>query len=418
MRKLFFFCLIVFTTIYTVAASSALPDWILPELKRYPIEKYLFHVGESQGTGEQAFEESVAVAHRKIATEILRNVETVIRYNKSELQHDLVQEYYSVVLEDYCSSRQVLPAMRLRGFSVRNLSVDTSRTAPQTYALVYIEREKLKQHYAEHVSELSKDINSLLESAKFSENAYEVETAVKKYLQTYPLYEALKEAEIIQIGAEYKYAINHTKAFKRLAKSAIGTSSALQMSYKEVMKRVTELRPQMVGTVDELVSAIKFQLLQQLGTAPRKCWIEQVAYEGTEVTSPVTQKLNTALLKHLGWQAFEPIHNFQQSSPDINPINQVDLLERVTSSCWENGDERTFRAAVRNMRNGDFVAIAVVQFLNSQLRSPIVFEPVGYKQMRTEIDTFEPQDYRLSPRGEEIEVWTRKGRGHLHLLRN
>ena len=79
MRKLFFYILIAFTTLYIGVGHAALPDEIVPELRKYPIEKYLFHVGESQKTGDQAFKEAAVAAHRQIATDILRNVGDVIR---------------------------------------------------------------------------------------------------------------------------------------------------------------------------------------------------------------------------------------------------------------------------------------------------------------------------------------------------
>ena len=424
MRKLFFYCLVVLTTIYTLTANSALPDWIAPELKKYPIEKYLFHVGQRPGTGEPVFKEAPAVAHRKVTARILDNAERVFLCNKSELQHDMVKEHYSAVMEDYCDSRQERPAMRLRGLSVRNLSVDLARTDPDTYALLYIERDKLKQHYAEHVSELSKEINHLLQSAKFAEEAFEIEVAVRKYLQTYPLYEALKEAEIIQIGAEYRYNINSTEAFKRLAKAATSTSSTLQMSHREVIKRVTELdAPIMIASADDVAKVIEFQLSRQRDTVPRKCWIEPVTYEDSEMICPFSQRFSEALLTHLNWPIIESMHNFKQTAPDINSIDLMATQNRITCSCWKNGDEITIRTTVRNLNTGDFVATAVVRFRGE----PIICQPTNYEQMRPEIDAFDPQNYPLLVRGTEnstpaeeleVEVWTDQGRGPQRYVRD
>ena len=427
MRKLCFYILVVFTTIYTSATHGALPDWIAPELKKYPIEKYLFHVGESQGTGEQALEAAVDTAHRRIAAEILGNVERVIRYNKSELQHDMVREHYSAVLEDYCNSRQAWPAMKLRGFHVRNLTVDLARTDSNTYALTYIKRDELKQHYAEHVSELSKEINRLLKSAKLAEETYEIKLAVKKYLQTYPLYEALKEAEIVQVGAEYKYAVNSTEAFKSLAEAAAGTSDSLQMSHRAVMKRVAELHPQTIASLEDIARAVEFQFSQQRNAAISKCWVEPVIYEDSEMIPPFAQNFSTELLERLSWPSIEPLHSFKPTSPDSVSMNQMDSLGRLTSSCWENGDEITIRLTVRNVNTGNFVAAAVVQLLDSQLREVFTRKPVNYEEMRSERDAFDPQNSPLLSKNDEIrwsskelkvEVWTHEGRGPLRYVQD
>ena len=409
MRKLFFFILIGFITLYIGAAHAALPDWLLPELKKYPIEKYLFHVGEGQGTGDHAFENAVSNAHSRIASDILKNVDRVIRLNKEELEHNIVREHYSAVLEDYCDSRQAWPAMQLKGFHVRNLNVELTRKAPNTYALVYIERDKLKRHYAEHVSELAKDINRLIDSAKFAEGAYEIDVAVKKYLQTYPLYEALKEAEIIQIGAEYRYAINSTDEFKRLVKAATGTSGDLKMSHREVIKRVAELDSPMIVFLDDIAKATEAQLSQQYGNMLRECWIEPLIYEDSQMLCPYEQKFSEALLKHLGWPIVEAPIDFKPTSPDLTRINRTLLPNRITSSCWQNGDEITIRTTARDPNTGNFLATAVVQFLESQFREPIDPQPTNYKQMRAEI---EPYDIPVTI-GKElaVEVWTQEGRG-------
>ena len=422
MRRLFFYILIVFTALYIGTTHAALPDEIVPTLRKYPIEKYLFHVGESQGIGERAFKTAVDAAHKRIAADILRNVERVIRSNKSELQHDIVQEHYSAVLEDYCSSRQIRrPAMNLKGFHVRNLNVDLALKDSNTYALVYIERNKLKQHYAEHVSELAKEINRHLQSAKFAETAYEIDLAVKKYLQTYPLYEALKEAEIVQVGAEYKYAINAREAFKGLAEAATGSSGGLQMSHRAVMKRVAELHPQTIVSLEDIARAVEFQFSEQRNSTIGKCWIEPVTYEDSEMIPPFAQNFSTELLARLSWPSIEPLHLFKSTSPDSVPMNQMDPSGRLTSSCWENGDEITIRLTVRNVNTGDFVAAAVVQFLDSQLREVFTRQPVNYEQMRSERDAFDPQNYPLpskddetlwTPEELEVEVWTHDGRSH------
>ena len=413
MRRLFFYILIVFTTFYIGAVHAALPDEIVPELKKYPIEKYLFHVGESQGTGEQAFENAAGDAHRQIAAEILRDVERVIRSNKSESQHDIVREHYSTVLEDYSASRQAWPAMQLKGLHVRNLNVDLALKESNTYALVYIERDKLKQHYAEHVLELSKDINRLLESAKFAEGDYEIDFAVKKYLQTYPLYEALKEAEVVQIGAERW--LDSEVAFKRLAKAATDTSGVLQMSHREVIKRVAELdKSRLIVFHEDIAKATEFQLSQQHSNMHRECWIEPLIYEDSQMPCAFEQKFSAALLKQIDWPIVKPPTHFKPTSPDLTRINRTLLPNRITASCWENGDEITIRTTARDPNTGNFLATAVVRFLKSQLREPIDLQPANYKQMRDELAHYDIPVII----GEElvVEVWTHQGRGPLRYV--
>ncbi|MCY3550033.1 MAG: hypothetical protein OXH39_06190 [Candidatus Poribacteria bacterium] len=216
------------TTNYADASESAsLPGWVLTELKKYPIETFLFEVGKSSGTDKGAFENALADARERIATRVLRKVQYIILSNES-VQYDMVREHYGAALEHYCREPQKFPALQLGGLSERNLSVDAARTDQYTYALVYIRRNELKHLYAEQEQKLHREINYILEKAQNAENALEIKNAAKIYLQTYPLYEALKEAEIIQIGAEY--APNFSDALTRLENSSRDTSSLSQLS--------------------------------------------------------------------------------------------------------------------------------------------------------------------------------------------
>ena len=137
--KTIFLFFTVFTTICIASTSGSVPNWVLFELKKYPLDTYLFQVGMSQNVAKsEAFKEATAEAHKKVANQILEKVARIIHANRDDLEHDMVQELYSAVLEDYCSQRQENPALTLEDLSVRNLSVDMARTDKKTYAFVYI----------------------------------------------------------------------------------------------------------------------------------------------------------------------------------------------------------------------------------------------------------------------------------------
>ena len=423
MRKLFFCFLIVFTAICTLSSGWSLsdpPDWVLFELKKYPVEKFIFNIGAHSGTGEEAFERAVAEAHERVAAEILRKVTYIIRFNKDESQHDMVQEHYSAVLEDYCAARQESPALQLKGLSVRNLSVDLARTDPYTYALVYIDREKLKNLYTERILELRGEIKRRLEYAKVAEKTLDTKVAVEQYLRTYPLYEALKEAEIIRIGTEY--APIFSNAFRQLADAATDTSNDL-WTHRQVIKQVEGLESQIIISLDDIAGAIESQFSRQYGTPSSKVLIEPLTYEDSEMLCPFTQKFSLALQMHLGWTTVDAMHKFESTSPDISKTNQTKPPQRLTCSCWENGDEITIRTVVRNINTGEFLASAVVQFLKSQLRSSIAYHPQNYEQMLPEKDAFTPHTYppfhrdsgtSIPINGLEVDVWTDKGNGPMY----
>lgn len=430
MRKLFFLFFTVLIISVTSAASGALPDWILPELKKYPMETFLFNIGKSQGTGADAFKVAVAEAKRKVAKHLLEKVDLIIRVNEDEVVHDMVREHYSAVLEDYCSWRQADPALKLEGFNVRNLSVDMARTDPHTYALVFIKRDALKSIYANHASKLREAIQRQLQTAKSFEETLDIDSAIRTYLRTYPLYEALKEAEITQIGAEY--LPDYSKDFMRLADAATDTNEKL-WAHRQVIKRVEELQGAVIVTQNDILRTVKFQFSKQKHILSGSVSVHPVIYEDSEMNCPFTQTFTNTLTKELGWGTVNPARDFKQTSPDIEKINR-DLPPRLSSSCWQNGDEITIRTTLRDVNTGKFLASAVVRFLKSQQRDPMTYQPRGYTQVQIEKKAFKPgyftterprnntvpaipevlTEYPFSPIGGlEIDVWTDEGRGPL-----
>ena len=364
MRKLFFCFLIIFIAVCTATLSWAgLPDWVIYELDKYPSETFFFVVGKSDGTGEAAFEGAIAEAHKNAAIRVLKKVNRIFDRNEYQVEHSIVRQHYSSVLDDYCvsyqdESRQEAPALRLdeAQFSVQNLSVDLARTDQHTYALVYIAREKFENIYADRVSSLRQRIKYRLKTARAAEEDLNIKGAVKTYLQTYPLYEALKEARIIQVAAKYGHTSNFSEAFKELVPAAMETSEDF-WTHRQVIKRVEKLAPQIITSLDDIASTIKFQLLQQGGAFIKKVHIGPLVYEDSGMVCLFTEGFKNALQKALEWETVDGIGN-------LTP-------QRFRASCWENGDEIIIQGALRDVVTGEFIASVVARFLNSQLSNSL-----------------------------------------------
>ena len=425
MRKLFFSFLIIFITVCTVALSWAgLPDWVIYEFDKYPVETFFFEIGKSNGTGEEAFEGAIAEAHKNAAIRVLKKVNRIFDINKYQAEHSIVRQHYSSVLDDYCvsyqgESRQEAPALRLdeTQFSVRNLSVDLARTDQHTYALVYIERKKFENIYADRMSSLRQKIKYRLKTARAAEEDLDRKGAVKTYLQTYPLYEALKEARIIQVAAKYGHTSNFSEAFRELVPAAMETGEDF-WTHRQVIKRVEKLAPQIITSLDDVASTIKFQLLQQGGAFVKKVHVGPLVYEDSGTVCLFTEGFKNTLQKALGWETIDGTHNFTS--------------KRFRASCWENGDEIIIQGALRDVVTGEFLASTVARFLNSQLSNSLTCKSDNHERAQVERKFFSPQYYGTSPvhrstetsaskvlvehqfspvGGLEIEVWTDKGNG-------
>ena len=412
MRNLFVCFLIVFTaTAY--AAQSDLPGWVLPELTKYPVDTFLFGVGMEPGSSEESFAAAVNEARREIAENILENVRFAIQSNKGALQYDIVLEHYSPVIESS-------DALQLKGLSVRNLTVDLARSELDMYAFAYVKRADLKNLYVKRVSELREEIRQILDSAQTAEKAYNIKGAVKKYLSTYPLYEALKEAELIQLGTAYTSNLNDS--FTELVGAAMGTSGDSPMSHRKIIQRVEALQQEPITSLDDITRAVASQLSEQTGSLDNKVLIEPFTYEDSGMTCESSRLLLNALQQELGWSNADQMRGFAKK-------NQAGPLH-LSGSYWENGDEITIRATLRNINTGDFLASAVVRFFQSQLRDAISFQPPNYEQILPEKEAFEPRNhvtpykapedstsefttpYKVFSSGSlKVETWTNKGSG-------
>ena len=431
MRKLFFVFLFVFTTIFTSYASGPLPEWILPVLNRYPIETYLFDVGRSNGIGEEAYKEAIAEASKKVANRILRQVVRIIILNSDKVNYQTVLEHYSAVLEDYCSWHHASPALQVEGLSFRNLSVDNARTENETFALVYIKRDKLKEIYANHELRLHEEIKRRLTIAKSAEEDLDKNRAVRTYLRTYPLYESLKEAEIIQIGAEYNPKPG--KVFGKLADAATKTVGN-PLPHRNVIKRVKELDEKIIVNFIDIFNVIDFQLSPQIESPRERVLVHPLIYEDSEMISPFALKFTKALIHGMPeWVFVDPMLELKQPPIDIDRINRDLPPLRLSASCWENGEGVTIRTTLRNINTGEFIASSVVEFLETNMRDTLTYQPQDYVQAQIEKKAFNPRyfvkergnntetptsevftEHEFSPTGGlKVDIWTDKGRGPL-----
>jgi hypothetical protein len=412
MKNLFVvYLLIVFaTTAY--AAQSDLPDWVLPELNKYPIDTFLFGVGMEPASTEESFAIAVNEARKEVGENILENIRFLIHSNKGSLQYDMILEHYSPVIESS-------DALQLAGLSIRNLTVDLVRAEPNMYAFAYVKRVELKNLYAKRASELREKISLILDKAQTAEKAYNIKGAIREYLSTYRHYEALKEAELVQLGTEYTPNLND--AFAKLAGVATGTSGDSLMSHRKVVHRVEKLQQEPITSLEDITRVVVSQLSEQAGSLDSKVLIEPFTYEDSGMTCQSSRALLNALQQQLGWETVDRMRGFTGKS-HAGPL-------QLSGSYWENGDEITIRTTLRNVSTGEFLAGAVVRFFQSQLRDSISFQPPNYERILPEKTAFEPRNYKdpeestsefTTPHkvfvndGLKVETWTNKGSSPLY----
>lgn len=374
MRKLFVYFLIVFTMIVHTSHADLTSD-----LHAYPSSEYL--VGVSEGPG--AVETLMNLAEDQLSKKIFDKVRYVINENEDDwLAYNRVREHYSTVIQSSVKSK-------LKGIREYYPS-----TAPDAYVIVYVKRDTLKQIYTDEAADLRQEINDLLHKAQVIEEAGDLPDAAKIYLSTYRLYEALKEAELIQLGAAYA---TPTGAFDKLSDAAGGVAKAdLMMSHREVVTKVEKIAPQTIININDVARVTAYQFQQQSSDWGSKVKTEELTYDSFNVVSPASTHFLEALTNELKWQRSLPMRGFQPLREEHKVQSQDEHLQ-LFGGYWADGDKITLRTTLRDIATGEFRAAAVVRFSESQRRDKdIALKPGNLEQFDQDWKLFNPLEETLS----------------------
>ena len=405
--------LVCFLVLFTITGHAAKPDWVknYGRSEERPVHIYLVGFGSAWGSGAEPRQIAADDARADISRHIITKVKSVIRTSESEIKGILSQQYSGVTQSE--------TALKLLGLETEAY-VDSGRN-PTTYVLAYVRRAELKRIYTRQVSELREEIRRILADAEEATNASKIEIAVEKYLSTYPLYEALKEAEIILLVAKH-YSSSSDVAFDELERVRKKLSREpdipLIPSHIEVINRVEQLVSESITSVDGIARAIVFQLSKQIKQPAGKVLLAPFTYQDTQMTSRFSRQLLAALEAQLGQIAkWKTVNQTRRSRGNFRPRSvqhMRDLAKEagatllLSGTYWENDDQITLRGTLRDVETGEIKAGAVVKFDRDM--KTLNFKPQNYKQMLIEQHAFAEDEF-IS--GLQVEMWTNKGSENL-----
>ena len=377
MRELFVYSVIVLTLIAHTAHADKTSD-----LQAYPSSEYL--VGVSEGPG--IVEVLMGRAEAQLSKKIFDKVRYVISENEGNwLAYNRVREHYGTVIQSSVRSK------------LKGIREYYPPTAPDIYFIVYVKRNELKRIYADEADDLRQEINDILHKAQVIENAGDLSDAAKIYLSTYRLYETLKEAELIQLGAEYT---TPDGAFAQLTDAAAGIAKAdLTMSHGEVIAKIAKIAPQTIININDVARVTAYQFQQQSSDWETKVKTEELTYDSFNVVSLSSTSFLQALTDELKWHRSPPMRGFQPLREERD-IQSEDALLQFFGGYWADGDRITLRATLRDIATGEFKASAVVQFNESQRRDKdILLKPDNFEQFNQDWELFNPVKETLIEEG-------------------
>ena len=405
--------LICFLILFTTTAHAAKPGWVknYGRSEERPIHIYLVGFGSAWGSGAEPRQIAADGARADISRHIVTKVKSVIRTSESEIKGTLSQQYSGVTQSE--------TALKLLGLETEAY-VDSGRN-PTTYVLAYVRRADLKRIYTRQVSELREEIRRILADAEEATNASKIDIAVEKYLNTYPLYEALKEAEIILLVAKH-YSSSSDVPFDELERVRKELSREPDIppipSHIEVINRVEQLVSESITSVDGIARAIVFQLSKPIKQPAGKVLLAPFTYQDTQMASRFSRQLLAALEAQLGqiakWKTVNQTRHLHSSFRPRSVQHMRDFAKEagatllLSGTYWENDDQITLRATLRDVETGEIKAGAVVKFDRDM--KALNFKPQNYKQALIDQHAFAADEF-IS--GLQVEMWTNKGSENL-----
>ena len=226
-----------------------------------------------------------------------------------------------------------------------------------SYAVVAVSRKELIDVYARKAATLRTEIDALLNDPSL---AGDPSYTAKQYLGTYARYEALKEAEMILLGADA--SLTPEEIFQVLQENVTQQHDTIYNvdRYFESHYPVTDIQ-----SVAHVIST-QLSLQDPLPTA--RVQLDPFTYDISEMPSQFSVSLGDVLEQALTvqWATFAPPG---PTTPAVHPLGfGRNITSRLSGTFWELGNKITVRATLRDVMTGEFQAAAVVKF-NKNLRN-------------------------------------------------
>ena len=273
--------------------------------------------------------------------------------------HQNVAAHYSTVAQE---PRVVIELPRI-------VDIPLAPGAHNSYAVVAVNRQELIDFYARKAETLRTEIDTTLnDPALAGDPTY----TAKQYLGTYARYEALKEAEMIMLGADAY--LTPDEIFQTLQQHVTEQHDAIYNvdRYFESQYPVTD--------VQSVAHVISTQLALQDASPTARVQLDPFTYDISEMPSQFSVSLGSALEQALTvqWATFAPPG---PATPALHPLGfGRNITSRLSGTLWELGNKITVRATLRDVMTGEFQSAAIVKF-NKNLKNINVnrYAPPNYQ---------------------------------------
>ena len=310
-----------------------------------------------------------------VYTQVARGIRAIIHANKDTPFQDNVAEHYSTVAQ--------MPVVAIVLPRLIEIPLSPSRASDDknTYAVVAVNREEIINLYSEKAKKLREKINATLAEDTLARPTY----AAGQYLDSYRLYEELKEAELVMVGAEYtpdpRAAFDKLYDYTKVDGSQQETVNYLDTYFQNAV-------PVMTNNSESIATVITAQFEMQGAASPSRdrVQLDMFTYGVTEVATGFSDVLVKAIERKMT-KKWDTILKAKLVSDQLHPYSTVhslgfgrDVKSRLTGTYWGRGNKITVRATLRDVNTGEFQAVAIVRFNKNALSDVRTdrYKPSGY----------------------------------------
>ncbi|MEK7397516.1 MAG: DUF4384 domain-containing protein, partial [Candidatus Poribacteria bacterium] len=291
--------------------------------------------------------------------------------------------------------------------------VDADKKTATVYAFAYVSRADMKRAYAQEKQNLIQQINLILKDAQTYESKSETMDAVTKYLSLYPIYEKLKEAEMILTVVGGSNSIQ--EAFSELEGEKQG--SKLLMSQTEVSNNVDRLLSESLGSLSDVAMSVVMRLSKQINTPSGKILVIPLTYQDTKMGSLFARQFRAELEQQIiqlaNWKVAEQAKSFSPKSSqimrDLAKESGAELI--LSGTYWERGNEIRLLINVRDINSGKVLAGTDLSFETSILPSNVGIKPENYESALIAQGAF--KEGEIVSGQLFVETWTNKGNDNI-----
>jgi len=399
MKQSFIFALM---TLITMSVFGRGPDWVqnFGKSAKYPEEIYLTGFGiaalDKNKDKSQCMDISVQNAHKELMNKIYLDIKS-----NAEMK---IKEGGRAYSEVYTSVTTSTSHLKLWGCEVEKFYDKRSRTA---YALVYVKRQKLIDHYNSVIKKLNNDITHNVKLGNSARQQGDKSLALKYYLRCYPLFNRLFRAQAI-IRASTSTMID---TFAELEKNAIET---VNITIADVNKAVEHIKKQPIEKVDDIGVFISSCFKDQLETTTGKLMILPFTFQNTGMSSEFAAFLHENLKNNIsGLSGFSIVNLLHKDNANL-PVNltnfeTTDSLFFLRGTYWQQSDSIKIMAEICNYQQNQIIAgINFLISLDIIHKSNLAIKPQNFEAALEDQQLFNKGE--VTDSGLILEAWTNKGK--------